>query len=108
MAKTSKVLYKPDPQSTDEYTIIVNTEEYLKWKDGAFEVFFSAQGAQGVLGKASHQQLDTTFGTHKDVDVVAAILKDGRPQGTEGVASNAFTGSNPSRGAAGLGGAGGR
>jgi hypothetical protein len=27
MAKTSKVIYKPDSQSTDEYTVIVNTEE---------------------------------------------------------------------------------
>jgi hypothetical protein len=30
--------------------------------------------------KPSKQQLDTIFGTHKDVDVVHQILKNGRPQ----------------------------
>ncbi|KAF8213836.1 ribosome maturation protein [Mycena galopus ATCC 62051] len=105
----SKVIYKPDSQSTEEFTVIVNPEEYKKWKDGvstipladvvdSFQVFWSAQGAQGVLGKPSNQQLDTVFETHKDVDVVAFILKEGREQGTEGVTSSAFTGKNPSRG----------
>ncbi|KAJ6538523.1 ribosome maturation protein [Mycena vulgaris] len=109
MAKTSKVIYKPDSQSTEEYTVIVNTEEFKKWKEGgysipladvvdSFQVFFSAQGAQGVLGKPSNQQLDTTFETHKDVDVVTIILEKGREQGTDGVASSTFTGSNVSRG----------
>ncbi|KAJ7068606.1 DUF1960-domain-containing protein, partial [Mycena amicta] len=105
----SKVIYKPDSQSTEEFTVIVNTEEYKKWKAGgmsipladvvdSFQVFWSAQGAQGVLGKPSNQQLDTVFESHKDVDVVAIILEKGREQGTDGVAASAFTGSNPSRG----------
>ncbi|KAJ7180396.1 ribosome maturation protein [Mycena crocata] len=109
MTKTSKVIYKPDSQSTEEFTVIVNSEEYKKWKDGgltipladvvdSFQVFHSTQGAQGVLGKPSNQQLDTIFETHKDVDVVTIILEKGREQVTDGVASSTFTGSNPSRG----------
>ncbi|KAJ6628958.1 ribosome maturation protein [Mycena sp. CBHHK59/15] len=112
MTKTSKVIYKPDTQSTEEFTVIVNSEEYKKWKEGAlpsstipladvvdsFQVFYSTQGAQGVLGKPSNQQLDTIFGTKKDVDVVAIILEKGREQTTDGVTSSTFTGSNASRG----------
>ncbi|KAJ6515606.1 hypothetical protein C8R45DRAFT_957092 [Mycena sanguinolenta] len=102
MGKTSKVIYKPDSQSTEEFTVIVNTVEYNKWKEGevvdSFQVFWSAQGAQGVLGKPSNQQLDTVFETHKDVDVVTFILEKGREQGTDGVTSSPFTGTNPSRG----------
>ncbi|KAK7061979.1 SBDS domain-containing protein [Favolaschia claudopus] len=111
MAKTSKVIYKPDSQSTEEFTCIVNSEEYKKWKDGgeiftiplaevvdSFQVFVSTQGAQGVLGKPSHQQLDTVFNSHKDVDVVTIILKEGREQVTDGVTSSPFTGTNAARG----------
>ncbi|KAJ7274581.1 ribosome maturation protein [Mycena haematopus] len=109
MTKTSKVIYKPDSQSTEEFTCIVNSEEFNKWKEGdttiplaevvdSFQVFVSSQGAQGVLGKPSNQQLDTVFQTHKDVDVVTIILQQGREQVTEGVASTTFTGTNPSRG----------
>ncbi|KAF7352521.1 SBDS domain-containing protein [Mycena venus] len=107
--KTSKVIYKPDSQSTEEFTCIVNSEEYQKWKDGdtsiplaqvvdSFQVFVSTQGAQGVLGKPSHQQLDSVFDSHKDEDVVTKILKEGREQVTDGVASSTFTGTNASRG----------
>ncbi|KAJ7167497.1 DUF1960-domain-containing protein [Mycena filopes] len=105
MAPTSKVIYKPDTQSTEEYTVIVNSEEYKKWKDGAlalvvdsFDVFVSSQGAQGHLGKASKQQLETVFGTSKDVDCVEKVLKEGREQAIEGVSGSGYTGSNPSRG----------
>ncbi|KAJ7228327.1 DUF1960-domain-containing protein [Mycena pura] len=118
--KTNKVIYKPDPQSTDEYTVFVaDVEKYKEWKEGAFDVFWSSQGAQGVLGKPSQQQLDTIFGNHdeddddgkhdddkvvgkhrkrSDVDVVTEILKKGRMQGTDAVASHTFTGGNASRG----------
>ncbi|KAJ2927878.1 hypothetical protein H1R20_g9206, partial [Candolleomyces eurysporus] len=30
----TKVIYKPDSQSTEEYTVIVNPAEYKKWKAG--------------------------------------------------------------------------
>jgi hypothetical protein len=29
-----KVVYKPDSQSTDEFMVIVNAEEYKKWIKG--------------------------------------------------------------------------
>ncbi|KAF7301968.1 SBDS domain-containing protein [Mycena indigotica] len=119
MPATSKVIYKPDSQSTEEFTVVVNTESaspiFKKWKAGdkylcqshlrmsstvrlSFQVFVSTQGAQGVLGKPSNQQLDTVFETHKDVDVVTIILEKGREQSTDGVTSSTFTGSNVSRG----------
>ena len=53
----------------------------------AFSVFFSNQGTQGILGKASNQQLDSVFGTHKDVDVVEQLLHKGREQNSEGISS---------------------
>ncbi|KAL1739994.1 ribosome maturation protein [Schizophyllum fasciatum] len=84
----TKVVYKPDSQSTDEYIVIVNADEYKRWKDGdktiplvevvdAFEVYFSNQGNQGILGRASKQQLDSVFGTTKDDEVVTKVLEAG-------------------------------
>ena len=46
----------------------------------AFEVFWSNQGAQGLLGRPSKQQLENTFGTSKDVDVVEQILQKGKEE----------------------------
>lgn len=64
----------------------------------AFTVFHSGQGAQGVLRQPSQQQLDTVFGTHKDVDVITFILKNGKEQaGGTIAASGTF---NISRGSA--------
>ncbi|KAI0700588.1 DUF1960-domain-containing protein [Cytidiella melzeri] len=94
----TKVVYKPSTQSTEEYTVIVNHEEYQKYKEGgysiplvevvdSFDVFFSNQGAQGILGKASNQQLENEFGSHKDIDVVEQILKKGVLQSGEGIRS---------------------
>ncbi|KIY74006.1 DUF1960-domain-containing protein [Cylindrobasidium torrendii FP15055 ss-10] len=114
MAKSlSKVTYKPDSQSTEEYIVLVDTEEFKKWKEGgisiplasvvdSFQVLYSATGAQGILGTASKQQLDTTFGTTKDVEVVEKILKDGKHQSTEGVKSGGFGTTNVARGSGGL------
>ncbi|KAH8094949.1 DUF1960-domain-containing protein [Cristinia sonorae] len=92
----TKVVYKPDSQSTDEFTAIVNLDEYKKWKEGdstipltevvdSFSVFFSNQGTQGILGKASNQQLENVFGTHKDIDVIEQLLKKGTAQAGEGL-----------------------
>ena len=92
----TKVIYKPDVNSTSEYVVIVNPEEYKKWKDGdtsiplaevvdSFSVFWSTQGHQGHLGQPSKQQLDTDFGTHKDDEVVKHILEKGKSQAGEGI-----------------------
>ncbi|KAK0206925.1 ribosome maturation protein [Desarmillaria ectypa] len=109
----SKVIYKPDSQSTDEYCLLVHTEEYKKWKAGetsipltevvdSFQAFHSGQGPQGILGKPSNQQLDTVFGTSKDTDVAQIILEKGRHQVTEGLQGPTFSSTNQSRGSAGL------
>ncbi|KAK0461728.1 ribosome maturation protein [Desarmillaria tabescens] len=105
----SKVIYKPDSQSTDEFCLLVHTEEYKKWKGGgdsipltevvdSFQAFHSGQGPQGILGKPSNQQLDTVFGTSKDVDVALIILEKGRHQVTEGVQGSTFSTTNSARG----------
>lgn len=93
----TKVVYKPDTQSTDEFTVIVNPVEYKKWKGDrtiplsevvdSFKVFYSNQGAQGILGAPSKQQLDTVFNTTKDVDVVTQILEKGKDQPSNGFTS---------------------
>ena len=111
MAPTlSKVIYKPDSQSTEEYTVIVNPEEFTKWKAGdttiplvnvvdSFTVFHSIQGSQGKLGTASKQQLDTVFGTHKEDEVVRYVLEHGKEQGGEGIRpNNQFGSTNVTRG----------
>jgi len=106
----TKVIYKPDSQSTDEFIAIVNRAEYLKWKDGdhsipisevvdSYDVFHTGQGAQGILGKASHQQLDTIFGSHKDIDVIQILLEKGTAQASEGISSGGGT-LNAARGSA--------
>ncbi|KAI0796979.1 ribosome maturation protein [Abortiporus biennis] len=87
----TKVVYRVSPQSTDEFSIIVYPEQYKKWLEGgdtipltdvvdSFQVYFSNQGSQGLLGKASNQQLDNVFGSHKDIDVVEQILRKGSAQ----------------------------
>ncbi|KIM20647.1 hypothetical protein M408DRAFT_73689 [Serendipita vermifera MAFF 305830] len=91
---TTKLIYKPDTQSTDEYILFVNPEEYIKYsKDGgsipivevvdSFDIFYSNQGNQGKLGKASKQQLENVFGTAKDIDVAEFMLKNGVMQHAE-------------------------
>ncbi|KAJ1021007.1 hypothetical protein NDA13_005635 [Ustilago tritici] len=86
-----KVVFKPDSQSTDEFMVIVNGEEFKKWIAGdktiplaevvdSFDVFHTGTGAQGIMGRPSKQLLDTVFDTHKDVDVVTHILERGQLQ----------------------------
>lgn len=110
----TKVVYKPDTQSTDEYIVIVNPSQYKKWKEGdrtiplaevvdSFQVFYSNQGAQGILGKPSDQQLDNIFGTTNDIDVMTQVLEKGKDQPGNGftsgtTATNAARGSFDSKG----------
>ncbi|CAO1630172.1 unnamed protein product [Parajaminaea phylloscopi] len=90
MPKTlQKVIYKVDVNATDIYHVIVaDGPTYDKWKGGdktipltdvvdSFQVFSTTQGAQGIMGHPSKQQLENDFGTHKDVDVVTQILEKG-------------------------------
>lgn len=48
-------------------------------------MFHTGQGSQGILRQPSKQQLDTVFGTHKDVAVVEFMLKNGKEQTGEGI-----------------------
>lgn len=53
----------------------------------AFDILHSTQGAQGLLGRPSNQQLDNDFGTHKDVDVITQILEKGKLETGGGITS---------------------
>ncbi len=64
------------------------------WIHLAFQIFFSNQGAQGILGKPSNQQLENVFGSHKDTDVVEQILKKGVAQAADGIKSSSFGATN--------------
>ncbi|RPD66939.1 DUF1960-domain-containing protein [Lentinus tigrinus ALCF2SS1-7] len=81
----TKIVYSPSVEASEEYIVIVNPAEYKRWKDGAevvdsFQVFWSNQGAQGLLGRPSNQQLENVFGSSKDVDVVKQILEKGKEE----------------------------
>ncbi|KAH9948428.1 DUF1960-domain-containing protein [Amylocystis lapponica] len=105
----TKVIYKPDSQSTDEFIVFINPAEYKRWKEGgqtipltevvdSFQVFFSNQGAQGILGQASRQQLDSVFGSHKDDEVVAQVLQKGRVEAGNSISTNAPAATNLTKG----------
>ncbi|CDO73772.1 hypothetical protein BN946_scf185015.g100 [Trametes cinnabarina] len=102
----TKIVYKPFPESTEDFIVIVNPEEYKRWKEGgmsdrlqcsipladvvdSFNVFWSNQGAQGVLGTPSHQQLENVFGTHKDTEVILQILQKGKEESAKGIRTGA-------------------
>ena len=59
-------------------------------------MFFTNQGTQGILGRASKQQLENVFGTSKDVDVVTQILNKGKEE--SGKAIRTQVGTNVTKG----------
>lgn len=60
----------------------------------ATDVFFSNQGAQGILGKPSKQQLANVFGTTNEMEVIQQILEKGKSQQGEGIRSSNMGGTN--------------
>ena len=60
----------------------------------ATDVFFSNQGAQGILGKPSKQQLENVFGTSNSMEVIAQILQKGKSQQGEGIRNSNFGATN--------------
>jgi len=107
----AKVVYKPDPNASDVFLVIVNPVEYKKWKDGdrtiplvdvvdSFEVLSSNQGPQGLLGRPSKQELDNVFGTHVDVEVIQYILDKGKEEASESITSGKSASKNDSKGGA--------
>jgi len=106
----TKIVYKPDPNASDIFLVIVNPVEFKKWKDGdrtiplvevvdSFEILSSNQGPQGLLRHPSKQELDNEFGTHVDVEVVQQILEKGEEAG-ESLSSGKWGSKNDSRGSA--------
>ncbi|KAK7695387.1 hypothetical protein QCA50_000023 [Cerrena zonata] len=104
----SKVVYKPDHTRSDEYIAIVYPNEFKRWKEGettlaltevvdSFDVLYSTQGSQGLLGKPSNQQLDNDFGSYKDVDVITQILQKGKLETGSGI-NTSTVGTNMSKG----------
>jgi len=102
-----RVVYKPDPHSTDEFMVIVDQAEYNRWKEDksvalalvveSFSVFHSGQGNQGKLGKASKQQLETLFETSNEDEVAQKILEKGELKSGDSFAKE-LSGLNPARG----------
>jgi peroxisome-assembly ATPase len=43
----------------------------------AYDVYYSIQGNQGKLGRASKQQLENVFNTAKDTSIAEFMLKNG-------------------------------
>ncbi|KAI9617536.1 hypothetical protein H4Q26_012834 [Puccinia striiformis f. sp. tritici PST-130] len=98
--QVTKVIYKPDFDSTDEFILIIaDTAAYKKWLGGdktvplveivdSFEVFHTGQGAQGLLIRPSKQELENTFGSSKDDEVVTIVLEKGRLEVSDGHPSN--------------------
>lgn len=60
----------------------------------AYDVLFSNQGPQGILGKPSKQQLENVFGTHVDVDVITTILEKGKSESGESIRNSNMGGTN--------------
>ncbi|KIO30972.1 hypothetical protein M407DRAFT_47299, partial [Tulasnella calospora MUT 4182] len=98
-----QVVYKPNSQSTDEYIAIVNPDEYKKWLEGesyslsgTFDIFHSGQGAQGLLGKASKQELAAAFDVSNETEALEILLNKGALQ--SGDKLKQFGDGNASRG----------
>ncbi|QRV87877.1 shwachman-bodian-diamond syndrome protein [Ceratobasidium sp. AG-Ba] len=91
MAKeTTIVISKPHAQSTEDsvpLALIVDS----------FSVFYCEQGHTGKFGKASKQQLENSYGTSKDDEVVKKILETGIAQTSSSFTSK-FGDTNMSRG----------
>ncbi|KAI0028363.1 ribosome maturation protein [Vararia minispora EC-137] len=110
MAPTlTKVVYQPDSRESTAFHVIVNSAEYARWKGGetsiplvevvdSFQVFSTQQGAQGLLGKASKQELENAFGTSRDDDVVKIILEKGKSETTDAIRSSDWGTKNAGKG----------
>ncbi|CAG7848810.1 SubName: Full=Uncharacterized protein {ECO:0000313/EMBL:CCA68136.1} [Serendipita indica DSM 11827] len=105
----TKLIYKPDSQSTDEYIMFVNADEYRKYSSGdssvpivevvdSYDVFFSTQGNQGKLGKASNQQLESVFNTKNEDRIAEFMLKNGVMQHSERIGAHDTAHLNMARG----------
>jgi len=60
-------------------------------------VFFSPQGNQGKLGKASKQQLENVFNTSREDDIALFMLKNGVMQHADRIGAHDTAHMNLSR-----------
>ncbi|KAF5358918.1 hypothetical protein D9758_004862 [Tetrapyrgos nigripes] len=81
----TKVIYKPDPNKTEEFTVIVNPEEFKKWKDGGefliADLYAMSQYADWFL------LADTSIPLVDVVDSFSVFHSDQGSQGRLGQAS---------------------
>ncbi|KAI0309759.1 ribosome maturation protein [Amylostereum chailletii] len=107
----TKVVYQPSSKEGLTFIVIVNAPEYKRYKDGdttiplvdvvdSFKILSSGQGAQGILGTASKQELENTFGTSRDDEVVKQILEKGRAETTDGIQGSKWGSKNDTMGSA--------
>ncbi|CAB76055.1 SDO1-like protein C21C3.19 [Schizosaccharomyces pombe] len=87
-ANQTRVCYQPE--DTTFIIIASNGPDVMRWRKDktvplteivdSFQVFTTSnnKGNEGQLITASKQELENTFGTSKDVDVVTKILTDGK------------------------------
>ncbi|TIB81127.1 DUF1960-domain-containing protein [Wallemia mellicola] len=106
---TTQVFYKPSPVEHETFSVIVNPDEYKRWSEGdktiplvevvdSFDIFYTEQGSQGKIGRASKQQLENVFGTSTDDVVVAKILEAGADQPVELSGGSAIKNTTQGRG----------
>ncbi|PKI83416.1 hypothetical protein MVES1_002847 [Malassezia vespertilionis] len=88
--ENAKVLYKADPNSSDEFVVLVNPDMYSQWQTdksipladvvSTFQVMRTVHGAQGFDGEASKQQLHSAFGVERADEAIPIILERGHLQ----------------------------
>jgi len=89
----TKVFYKA---KSNDFVVIVDSAEavatYRKHSStplvdvvDSYDIFVTHKhGAQGVLDRASHSQIENEFGSSKAEDAIEKILRDGQVQQTKG------------------------
>lgn len=70
----------------------------LTRSSAAFQILSTQQGAQGILGTASKQELENEFGTSRDDECIEQILEKGKPEHADAIRGNDWGSTNDSKG----------
>ncbi|VDB91528.1 unnamed protein product [Peniophora sp. CBMAI 1063] len=103
----TKVIYQAD--SGTSFIAMVNAPEFAKWKEGdktiplvdvvqSFQILSTQQGAQGLLGTASKQDLENEFGTSRDDECISKILEKGKAEHADAIRNSDWGSTNDSKG----------
>ncbi|KZV63355.1 DUF1960-domain-containing protein [Peniophora sp. CONT] len=106
-AALTKVIHQAE--SGTSFIVMVNGAEYAKWKEGdhtiplvdvvqSFQILSTQQGAQGILGTASKQELENEFGTSRDDDCIQQILEKGKAEHADSIRGSDWGSTNDSKG----------